>query len=100
MFYPNKGFVKISTLIWEKKNILSLKIKKKGKNIHFSFRRERLLELVRVESVAVIPYAQFVSAAKVAENVLSRKHMSWLRALYVFTKLRIGKSKIRACHID
>jgi hypothetical protein len=36
-------------------------------------------ELVRMESVAVIPYAQFVSNAKVAEDVLSRKHMSWLR---------------------
>jgi hypothetical protein len=33
-------------------------------------------ELVRVESVAVIPYAQFVSAAKVAEDVLSRMHHS------------------------
>ena len=31
MFYPNKGFLLICTLIWGKKNILSLKIKKKGK---------------------------------------------------------------------
>jgi hypothetical protein len=42
MFY---GFVSISTLIWGKKNILSLKERKEKRKekYHFSFRRERLL---------------------------------------------------------
>ncbi len=37
MYLPNEGFVSSSMFIWEKKNILSLKIKKKGKICIFLF---------------------------------------------------------------
>ena len=57
-------------------------------------------ELVRVESIAVVPISQFISTMKVAEDMLIHKHMSWLRALYVLAEFGIDKSKIRVCHID
>ena len=40
-------------------------------------------KLVRVESIAVVSDDQFVSTAKVAKDMLSRKHMMWLWALCV-----------------
>jgi len=41
--YPSWEFNPIGTLIWGKKTFFLLENKKERKNIHFSFRREKLL---------------------------------------------------------
>ncbi len=48
----------------------------------------------------MVPNSQFVSTAKVADDMMNRKYVIWLWTLHVLTELKIGQNKIRVCHND